>query len=208
MLGAARVTAGETGFGSSQRHAAWQDERRAARRWGERRRGPGGHVSPRRSTFATFYKIFAATLALLGAALIVAPAASAAKYPQTAPLVDASGAKSGCVATAALPKLVKSRGQSLYDISVSGTCDPAWQRTRIESGLYEVAADGTQTTIWERQTIGQTQGTITILGAGAEGPCSAGPHTYISRWWLKVKQSATDPNPFKATVESRGTFTC
>lgn len=110
--------------------------------------------------------------------------------------------------TAAAPKTVKSRGHSLYDVSVSGTCDPAWERVRIDLGLFEVAADGTQTTVIARTTIAQAQGTVTDLGAGSEGSCSPGTHTFISRWWVKVKHSRSDPNPYKATVESTATLTC
>jgi hypothetical protein len=160
------------------------------------------------NTLARFMKTLAVTAALSCAALVVAPAASAAKYPQTNPLVDASGAQSGCVATAATPTTVKVRGHSLSDFSVSATCDPAWQRARVELALFEVAADGTQTTVVARTTIAQVQGTITIFGAGSEENCSPGTHTFISRWWLKVKHSLSDPNPYKATVESRATLTC
>ncbi len=162
----------------------------------------------RANKFARFTKTFAVTAVLSCAALGLAPAASAAAYPQTAPLVDASGDKSGCVVTAAVPKTVIFRGHSLLDISVSGTCDPTWERVRVDVALIEVAPGGKQTVVSPRTEIGLSQEMNPVIGGGLQRDCSPGTHTYIARWYLKVKHSLNDPNPYKATVQARATLTC
>ena len=47
-----------------------------------------------------------------------------------------------------------------------------------------------------------------VIGGGLQRDCSPGTHTYIARWYLKVKHSLNDPNPYKATVQARATLTC
>jgi hypothetical protein len=110
--------------------------------------------------------------------------------------------------TPALPKTVMLRGHSLLDISVSGTCDPTWERVRVDVALIEVAPGGIQTVVSPRTEIGLSQEMNPVIGGGLQGDCSPGTHTYIARWYLKVKHSLNDPNPYKATVQARATLTC
>jgi hypothetical protein len=167
--------------------------------WGDHTMMHALHLGKPSSTLAT-------TLALLVAGVALAPGALAAKYPQTAELRDAAGTTSGCVATAGLPSAGKPKGQ--LSIAVSGTCNPAWERLRVDAAVFEVMPDGTQVTVLPRGEVALATGNVTDVGAGLQIACSKGPHDYIGRWWVKVKHSLNDPNPYQAVVESRATITC
>lgn len=148
-------------------------------------------------------------LACCGVAVAAAPGAMAAAYPGTNVLRDASGASSGCVATAVAPKANPGRGT--FSISLTGTCSVGWERIVIDVAIIDVRPDGQQVAIVPRSTMAivtDTLPTLTDLGAGTEQPCSKGRHEYIGRWYPKVKHGVTDPNPFKTTVQARAVVVC
>ena len=153
--------------------------------------------------------VFSSTLVALGVAVLAAPGAQAAAYPTTDTLRDAAGNASDCVATAVAPRARPRTGT--FAISVYGTCVTGWERIAIDMAIIEVLPGGAQVAIVPRGRIAvttDTSGGLVDLGAGAHHPCSPGTHTYIGRWYPKVKHGVSDPNPFKATVQARATITC
>lgn len=148
-------------------------------------------------------------LACCGVGVAAAPGAMAAAYPGTDVLRDASGASSGCVATAVAPTANPGRGT--FTISLTGTCDVGWERAVIDVAIIDVRPGGQQVAIVPRGRMAVTTNTlptITDLGAGVEYPCSTGRHEYIGRWYPKVKHGVADTNPFKTTVQARAVVVC
>jgi hypothetical protein len=146
------------------------------------------------------------------------PTASAADdsgwvRPSHAPLVDAAGNESGCVANA--PKMYvrqNSQGQWLLGRANTMLCDRQYGQEVWNIGLFEILPDGTRVTVTPMHE--SLRGGPTAVGVletlRTSQPCSnfPGTHTFLTRAKLKVKVDKDSTNPYSAIVEKVTTVTC
>jgi hypothetical protein len=153
--------------------------------------------------------------ALTGAAAGM-PAADAAETgwvrPSQAPLLDAAGEDSGCVATA-LKMYVYQDAKGEWRLGNADTllCDRDYGHEVWRSGLFEILPDGTRVTV---RPMGENirGGPVTageLQKLRTTQPCSfPGTHTFLARYKISVKVDVASTNPYSAIVEKVTTVTC